>query len=381
MFPSHQKFLQVRTFGSLDGLRALSILGVIWAHAWIVSPSYGRLQSIPILRMGGFGVDVFFAISGFLITTLLLRERHKSGQISLRAFYIRRTLRIWPLYYTTLAFYILLVLLTQRGTGRGHVFFHYLPGYLTFTYTWFPGWASSGAIFNFGWSLSVEEQFYILWAPILRFLRGPWPAAVMVLLIAARVSALYGSLWRIVPPASLLGRMAANISIAICLGVLLALALDSERFFKWSWSILGHKWSAPCGLALLLLSLVPRSSPLVDLSQAATLPLLVGACVVREDNGLAPFLRLRPVAHIGKVSYGMYMLNTLVLDGLHPLLRRMGITNPVIVFVPFLIVTVVVATLSYRYFESPFLKLKNRFNRLGPPAKGADTAPAAAGSP
>src|SRR5271168_3205722 len=120
---SHQNFLQVQTFGSLDGLRALSILGVIWAHAWIVSPSYGRLEAIPILRMGGFGVDVFFAISGFLITTLLLRERHKSGQISLRAFYVRRTLRIWPLYYATLAFYIVLVLLFQRGTGRDHVFF------------------------------------------------------------------------------------------------------------------------------------------------------------------------------------------------------------------------------------------------------------------
>jgi len=375
MFLSHQKFLQIRIFGSLDGLRALSIIGVIWLHAWIVSPSYERLKSIPILRMGGFGVDVFFAISGFLITTLLLREKHKSGQISLRAFYIRRTLRIWPLYYATLAFYILLVLLVQRGTGRDHVFFHYLPGYLTFTYTWFLGWATSGAIFNFGWSLSVEEQFYILWAPMLRILRGFWPAVLMVLLIAVRVAALYGLLWHILSPASLAGRIAANISIAICLGVLLALALDSEPFFKLAWSILGYKWSAPCGLALLLVSLVPKSSPLVDLFQAATLPFLVGACVIREDNGLAPFLRLRPLAHIGAVSYGMYMLNTLTLDGLHPLLTRLGVTNPVAVFVPFLIMTVVVASVSYRYFESPFLKLKSRFNRLRPTTSRAEIVP------
>jgi peptidoglycan/LPS O-acetylase OafA/YrhL len=375
MFLSHQKFLQVRIFGALDGLRALSIIGVIWLHAWIVSPSYERLKSIPILRMGGFGVDVFFAISGFLITTLLLREKHKSGQISLRAFYIRRTLRIWPLYYATLAFYILLVLLVQRGTGRDHVFFHYLPGYLTFTYTWFLGWATSGAIFNFGWSLSVEEQFYVLWAPMLRILRGFWPAVLMVLLIAVRVAALYGLLWRILSPTSLAGRIAANISIAICLGVLLALALDSESFFKLASSILAYKWSAPCALALLLVSLVPKSSPLVDLFQAATLPLLVGACVIREDNGLAPFLRVRPLAHIGTVSYGMYMLNTLTLDGLHPLLTRLGVTNPVAVFVPFLIITVVVASLSYRYFESPFLKLKSRFNRLRPTTSRAEIVP------
>ncbi|MGC2421817.1 MAG: acyltransferase [Candidatus Acidiferrales bacterium] len=370
--PSHENFLQVRTFGSLDGLRALSILGVLWVHAWLVSGSFERLEAIPVLRMGGFGVDIFFAISGFLITTLLLRERRKSGRISLRSFYIRRTLRIWPLYYATLAFYILLVLFSQRGTERGHVFFHYLPGYLTFTYTWFTGWFASGAIFNFAWSLSVEEQFYLLWAPVLRLLRGLWPAALMVLLIAIRVSTLYGSLWRIVPPASLLGRMAANISMGICLGVLLALALDSEFFFNCARSVLGHRWSAPCALGLLLLSLAPESSPLVDLCQAATLPLLVGACVVREDNGLAPFLRLRPVAYIGIISYGMYMLNTLTLDGLHPLLRRMGVINPVIVFPLFALMTVAVATLSYRYFESPFLKLKSRFSRLLPPAKKAE---------
>jgi peptidoglycan/LPS O-acetylase OafA/YrhL len=376
MFPSHQKFMQTRTFGSLDGLRALSIIGVIWLHAWIVSPFYQKLQSMPILREGGFGVQVFFTISGFLITTLLLREKHKSGQISLRAFYIRRTLRIWPLYYSTLGLYILLVLFIQRGTGRDTVFFHYLPGYLTFTYTWFTGWNVSSAIFTFGWSLSVEEQFYFLWAPVLRFLRGFWPALVMFLLIAIRLSALYGVLWRVMPAASLPGRIAANISIAICLGVLLALALDSERFFKFAWGILGNKWAAPCALILLLLSLIPRSGHWVELAQAATLPLFVGACVVREDNGLAPFLKLRPLAYIGTVSYGMYMLNTLTLDCLHPILKRIGIENPVITFIPFLIMTVAVASLSYRYFESPFLKLKDRFSQLRPATGKTEVAPA-----
>jgi peptidoglycan/LPS O-acetylase OafA/YrhL len=204
--------------------------------------------------------DVFFAISGFLITTPLLRERRWGGQISLRAFYLRRTLRIWPLYYATLAFYILLVLLTQRGTERGPTFFHYLPGYLTFTYTWFAGWATSGAIFNFGWSLSVEEQFYILWAPVLRFLRSFWPALLTCLLIAVRVSALYGLLWRVMSPTSLAGRIANNIAIAICLGVLLALALDCEPFFKLGWRILRQKWSAPFSLALFVLSALSRNS-------------------------------------------------------------------------------------------------------------------------
>lgn len=73
-------------------------------------------------------------ISGFLITTLLLREREKFGRISLRYFYIRRALRIWPLYYATAALYVAVVLIFERGTGRAASFFHYLPAFLTYTY-------------------------------------------------------------------------------------------------------------------------------------------------------------------------------------------------------------------------------------------------------
>jgi len=380
MFPSQQTFSQTRTFGSLDGLRALSILGVLWLHAWIIPPYYQQLQSVPVLRMGAFGVDVFFSLSGFLIATLLLREKQRNGDVSLRAFYIRRTLRIWPLYYTTLVLYILMVLVLERGSGRDRVFFHCLPGYLTFTFTWFPAITSSQAIFGFAWSLSVEEQFYLLWAPLLRFFRARWPPVVALVLISVQLSAAYGLLWRIVDRASFLGRVAENISIAICLGVLLAHALDSERGFSWAWKVLGKKASAPAALGLLLLSLIPAPDLSVRLLQLAALPILVGACVIREDNGLAPFLRLRWVAHLGKVSYGMYMLNSLLLRALRPLLTRLHVTHPAIVFVPFVVVTAAVASLSYRYFESPFLMLKQRFERLRPHREAVETLPQARAS-
>jgi peptidoglycan/LPS O-acetylase OafA/YrhL len=76
----------------------------------------------------------------------------------------------------------------------------------------------------------------------------------------------------------------------------------------------------------------------------------------------------------------MYMLNTLTLDGLHPVLTRIGVTHPAATFVPFLIATVAVATLSYQYLESPFLKLKDRFNRISVPAHRVEVAPAPAKS-
>src|SRR5271166_3634228 len=90
----YRKFRQTETFNSLNGLRCISVLAVIWHHA------VGHLfPTDTFLAEGYMGVDVFFAVSGFLITTLLLRERDTWGDIDLRSFYARRSLRIFPLYY------------------------------------------------------------------------------------------------------------------------------------------------------------------------------------------------------------------------------------------------------------------------------------------
>jgi peptidoglycan/LPS O-acetylase OafA/YrhL len=363
--PSFSEFSRVRFFGSLDGLRALSILGVLWTHVWYVSglEYYNRLQHYPVLKMGAFGVDVFFGISGFLITTLLLRERSKNGRISLRDFYLRRSLRIWPLYYATLGIYVLLVIFLQRGTGRDRVFFHFFPGYLTFTYTWFAGWAASGAVFNFAWSLSVEEQFYVVWALVLRILRGLLPTLVMILMIFLRLSVHFNVLQNFILKDSLPWRIAAGISVPICLGAILAQILHSEKGFRILRPILGSKWAAPLWLLLLLASLVPRQ-PFWQMIQWFLVAAVVGSCVIREDNALAPFLRFRPLAYIGLVSYGMYLLNTLVLDAVNPVMNRIGLRHPLLKFPVFVAVTVLVAGISYRFFETPFLRLKERFSKV-----------------
>ena len=375
MLPTHSHFMRIRFFESLDGLRALSILGVIWSHVWYVSGPgyYNTLLKVPVLRNGAFGVSVFFGISGFLITTLLLREQLKRGRISLRDFYIRRTLRIWPLYYATLALYIVLVLVLQRGTGRDHVFFHYLPGYLTFTYTWFAGWEGSGAIFNFAWSLSVEEQFYLIWAGVLRVLRGALPVILMCLLIGIRAATDIGAVRRVVSTDSLAWRMAAGIAVPICLGAILAQMLHSERWFLRIRPLLGHRWAAPLFLLALVASLAPAGNTWEWVCWPAAC-LLVGACVIREDNGIAWFLRWKFMAYVGVVSYGMYMLNTLVLDCLKPMFNRIGPHHPLLQFPIAVASTVLVAGLSYRFLETPFLKLKERFSQLRSPKSPKVTA-------
>jgi peptidoglycan/LPS O-acetylase OafA/YrhL len=325
-----------------------------------------------VLRQGEWGVHIFFAISGFLITTLLLREQKRSGAISIRDFYIRRSLRIWPLYYATVAIYVVIMLTFQRGSDRAHTFFHYLPGFLTYTYTWCitPSWPTGP--FNLAWTLATEEQFYAFWPLVLRFFRGIWSSVIMITVIALRLAAGYGWTNRILPPGSLPARILLSVAIPICLGVLLAQALDSERGFRWLSAVLGTKWAAPAALALLAICLVPAHPPLLAASLATAA--LVGACVIREDNGLAPILKLRPIAWIGVLSYGMYLLNSLSLHAVLLALGPIGFAHPLLIFPCTVGLAMAAAFLSYRYFETPFLELKKRFSHVRPDPAGQSTA-------
>src|SRR3954447_22173384 len=128
MPPTYAKFLAQRRFAALDGLRCLAILTVIAHH------TSGR-RSGPFSL--GVGVDLSFAISGFVITTLLVREFRSTGRVHVRRFYLRRTLGIFPLYFAVLGLYVVLVLVTRRSTQSGEAFVHHIPAFATYTSNWF----------------------------------------------------------------------------------------------------------------------------------------------------------------------------------------------------------------------------------------------------
>jgi len=337
-------------------------MGVIWLHTWIGTPQFAWLDRIPILRRGGFGVDIFFALSGFLITTLLLREEERFGSISLRSFYVRRALRIWPLYYTVLAGYVILTLLTAHGEPRA-AFFHYLPGFATFTYNWvLPLNTRNLPHFHFAWSLTSEEQFYVFW-PLALVLLGRTRAQVLLVgLVCLRAIRDTELLRFALPLDSFPDRVIATIQVPICLGVLLGCTLHQERRFRKLYRILGNRWSAPIALGILAVTLIGSDS-LWLWSQWLVLPFLVGACVVREDNGLATVLRMRALSMIGVVSYGMYLFNPLLIGVARSGLARAGVRYPLLVF-PFAAgLTFLAASTSYRYFEGRFHRLKERWTR------------------
>ena len=361
----YRRFRDVRFFSCLDGLRAVSIIGVIWFHSWWGTPYYSRLESIPVLRFGSYGVHIFFVVSGFLITTLLLRERDRLGTISLRDFYIRRALRIWPLYYAVLAGYVVIALIVERHTARGQSFFHYLPSFATFTYTWFlsPNWPVG--MFNLAWTLATEEQFYLVWPLVLRVVRGVWPAVLLAAVIALKLAADHHLTDSFLPPGWLPTRIVLSIAVSICLGVLLAQALHWPLGFQWLYPVLGQKWSAPLMLVATILALLPRHPSLLIAFVATTA--LVGSCVIREDNGLSPVLTLRPLVFIGTLSYGMYLLNSVCIHAVHAVVARLGAEYPPLIFVLATVLATGLAYLSHRYYETPFLALKAKYSRTNTP--------------
>src|SRR6202789_3743849 len=169
----------------LDGLRFYAFLGVFVCHTLPVHETFYRGLHmplpwlwVPLVLSGSAGVDLFFALSAFLITSLLLREREDNGGISLRLFYTRRILRIWPLYFVVVA---LGVVLSHTVTGQ-HLPWYYVAGYLFFVGNWVNAvFGHLHSICSPLWTVSIEEQFYLLWPALMRMLdrRGMIVAAMV----------------------------------------------------------------------------------------------------------------------------------------------------------------------------------------------------------
>jgi peptidoglycan/LPS O-acetylase OafA/YrhL len=365
MTDAYRTFASIRHFSGLDALRAISVLGVIWSH--VTAP-----HALRLLNQGHMGVDLFFAISGFLVTTLLLREYRHAGHISLRNFYIRRTLRIFPLYYVVLALYCMLVFATMRGTPKAAEFWQNLPAFATYTSNWFvdlAGGAEHGVTFYFAWSLATEEQFYLFWPPLLVLLlwKSParWvPALAALALLSVQVAAsTYGS-------GGLLSTILGSLAPAILFGVAFAVLLDSPRIYAAAYPVLGHRAAAPAALIALLACLQLGAPGLVT---RFVMALLVATLCIREDTVLHPVLRWRPAVVVGTISYGIYLMHMLAANAVRKVVgHAMGLD----VFVLTTLVVIAMAWISFRYFESPVMRLKNRFQAARPDSARAVAAPA-----
>ncbi|MBX3214111.1 MAG: acyltransferase [Labilithrix sp.] len=340
-------------YPSLDGLRCLAILPIVWHHA---TPH----QLDGVLGRGPLGVDLFFTVSGFLITSLLLHERRAAPRLSLGRFWARRSLRIFPLYYLVLgAFVVHALLLRAPGPTRDH-FLASLPFYATYTSNWFlHGAVDHPIVFAFAWSLAAEEQFYLLWPPVLRWLRGAvGPALVMAVLVTLDQGAERGWFAPLLDEGLAL-RMMRSFATPIGLGALLAITADAPRTSPVVSAVLGRRGSSLVALALVVAA-AARAWPLLPthLAMAA----LVGSAALRRDHLLAPLFENRIVRHVGVVSYGIYLLNVPVVSGCRWVV---GEESALLLFAVSSAASVAVATATWRWIERPFLALRERY-RAGP---------------
>ncbi|HET7543377.1 MAG TPA: acyltransferase [Polyangiaceae bacterium] len=342
---------------SLDGLRTFSFAVVFAAHA-------GLYYVIP----GGFGVTVFFFLSGFLITTLLRMEFDKTGHVSLRKFYVRRALRILPPFYLVLFAATALVAL---GALAGPVnpkavlaqALHYANYYIVSHGA--EGFAPGTAVY---WSLAVEEHFYLLFPLLYLSLRKRGVSGAAQALTLGALCALI-LCWRCVLVYGLHSAtdrtyMASDTRFdSILYGCALAVfgnpVLDPSRFSDGVWKRL----LLPLGLLGLLASFLIRGAEFREtvrysLQGLALIPVFV--CAMRFSTwGPFKVLNYRPIAFIGVLSYSLYLIHQVVLFALEPILKpRIGAVSSAFIGLG---VSLTLAWLVHLYVEQPFARLRKRY--------------------
>jgi peptidoglycan/LPS O-acetylase OafA/YrhL len=342
----------------LDGLRALAVFGVLFGHFCM----HGRREILPIAH---WSVQLFFVLSGFLITGILLRcrdlsSRPRSRLDQLRQFYIRRTLRIFPVFYLIVLIAATINIPPVRETIL------WLVTYTTNIHLALRGgW--HGSIDHF-WSLAVEEQFYLLWPWLILFVADryllPCILAAIVLAPVYKLGGVYAGLNDVAGEVITF----ANFD-SLGMGALLALyrykkpsqftRLGRHRIYGWisvALAMLG---------AYLFIFLQSAFSGIVD----DLLLAIVFACIIHKASvgfgGPVGFLlETRPLLHCGKISYGIYLYHNFVPPCAWAFCKHFHLRypqHPVGRLALFGGVTIAVATLSWAAFEQPVNNLKRRF--------------------
>ncbi len=342
-------------FGALDGLRALSVLAVVWHHARPLG------LDAPLASRGYLGVDVFFVISGFLITHLLVREEARAGRVHLGKFWARRALRLWPLWFTILAVLSALFSSVLSEAKMVDAFWHDLPWNATYT----SNLIVPGTFLALSWSLALEEQFYIVWPLVWAKVRA---AAVPLLLLLAGVSTLIhlGAFdQRFVDWFGPSGAQSTALKATVLPLVLgCALALAPGWTAKLANPALAPLWLA--GLFGIASMGEPVTGGQVRLGAQLASAGLVASCVGSRGPR---WLSVAPLRWVGERAYGVYLLHIFWVQ-LLPIIgartlpageawakgdRGLG------AFAFVVVASLMVAGASYRWLERPFLGLKARF--------------------
>ncbi len=350
-------------FPGLNGLRAIAAIAVVVSHITLglgefkLEPNFfGTFQNGQPkgLAMAGFGVTIFFVLSGFLITYLLVAEK-KIQPISIKKFYLRRLLRIWPLYYLYLTFALLVILIFGLDLDIKSLFLYlfYAANVPFILHSTIP-------FIGHYWSLGVEEQFYLFWPWFNQKIKRLIPAILLfiALLLGSKI------FLHFLTPGSLLENIIQVTRFhCMMIGALGAILYDKEN--KTFIGLINNKITQTiCWFAILLVAINKfHFASFIDheIISVVTLCIIVGQINVthRLIN-----LDIKIFDFLGKISYGIYVIHPLVIFLFAKFINQFSIYQPykyAVVYFSVVSITILLAYTSYTYFEKYFMTLKKKF--------------------
>jgi peptidoglycan/LPS O-acetylase OafA/YrhL len=337
---------------SLDGVRAIAIAMVVGFH------------SLRHVSGGYIGVEIFFTLSGFLITTLLLGELAATGSLDRGAFYARRALRLLPALGGAIALCAVLVVLTGSNNG-GIPLTHALPPVLLYVGNWVEAAGVGLGFLSHTWSLAIEEQFYLLWPLIVVVLARRADAVRVLVKVTIALVVFRAALAPLAPSALNLSVWTTSRADCLLVGAILAILVQRERdrvvrSARGTW-IGGAALLALAGVfALLSIVRTPEMwsdyglTTVVGIATAA----LIAHIIARPDGSIASALGWRPVAGVGRVSYGIYLYHWPIVAAVGALALPLGVR-----LAAEYALTAAAVAVSWFAIEVPALRLKRRFIR------------------
>lgn len=333
---------------SLDGLRAVAVAMVLLAHACQTHGFPGTPLTRRIFMHGAIGVEVFFVISGFLITTLMLREMDRTGGVSIKSFYVRRILRIIPAYACFLG-----VILLLNVAGRVHLQRRDWAAALTYTVNFVhaPTWEIGHV-----WSLSIEEHFYLMW-PLVMVIGGALfarylAAGLLVVCFAAR--------WAVMLLAPGYTPMAELWTFTrldtIACGCLLALIAWHAPGRAWLNRLAARSWLVGMAFVALVASLALSSISakfsvgIAYTANSLLIAFLMWCAIDRHGSRLGRILNHKALIAVGVGSYSLYLWQQIFLNP-----HGNAFINQ---FPQNILFASAAAVISYSLIELPFLRLK-----------------------
>jgi peptidoglycan/LPS O-acetylase OafA/YrhL len=363
-------------FPNLDGLRFVAFFAVFFHHAVFIKGT-GLDETTAVFHFlsaqeenGTLGVNLFFVLSGFLITYLLLNEKDRYSTIHVFNFYLRRVLKIWPLYFAMVVVGFLLFPILKQMLGDFPNETHSWGYYLFFISNFqmiSRGFADS-SILNILWSVGIEEQFYIFWPLILFFVSKKHLIKTFILFIVVSL------IFRFYHAADTQVIYFHTLSVIsdMVVGGLAAYAVLYSSKFKSIIKNMPTKYIAftyAAGLLVTLFNYIIFKGTFMIMIERLVLSLFFAFIISEQNFSNHSFYKLsnnRFLTKWGNYTYGLYCLHTIGLLTAHVVISKLfKITHPALVmscsFVIGLPVTMILALFSYHIFELPFLRLKNKF--------------------